>query len=244
MKFFTIRIANTNIGIRAEFHRSYRLLQDFVVDEEPDFTVQCSVEDFDREAAEVEATYQIDAPTDVHLEVSALLRKISEHLLSNHIFLIHGAAIALDGQAYLFAAPSGVGKTTHILKWLDHCPDAFVVNGDKPFILVPTDKGQPLVCGSPWSGKENMYTNTTVPLKSIILMERSEDNHMEQISFAEAFPSLFQQVYRPDEPEKMQMTLHLLQTLTPSVSFWRFQCNNFKEECFQVAYSALHGSSS
>ena len=144
----------------------------------------------------------------------------------------------------MFTAPSGVGKTTHILKWLDHCPDAFVVNGDKPFILVPPDKGQPLVFGSPWSGKENMYTNTTVPLKSIILMERSEDNHIEQISFAEAFPSLFQQVYRPDEPEKMQMTLHLLQALTPSVSFWRFQCNNFKEECFQVAYSALHGSSS
>ena len=86
-----------------------------------------------------------------------------------------------------------------------------------------------------------MYTNTMVPLKSIILMERAEDNHIEQISFAEAFPKLLQQVYRPEDEEKMRKTLRLMQRLNGPVSFWRFQCNNFKDDCFDVAYNALVG---
>ena len=84
-----------------------------------------------------------------------------------------------------------------------------------------------------------MYTNTMIPLKDIVLMERAEDNHIEQISLAEAFPGLLQQVYRPDDEEKMRKTLRLMQRLSPAVTFWRFQCNNFKDDCFDVAYNAL-----
>lgn len=96
-----------------------------------------------------------------------------------------------------------------------------------------------MVCGSPWAGKENMYTNAMVPLKSIILIERSEYNYIEQISFTEAFPFLLQQVFRPDEEEKARKTIRLMQHLHPAVSFWRFKCNNFKDDCFDVAYNAL-----
>ena len=127
------------------------------------------------------------------------------------------------------------------MQWLDHLPGAFVVNGDKPFIKFQEDGVKPLVCGSPWGGKENLYTNTMVPLKSIILMEHAEGNHIKQIPFTEAFPILLQQTYRPDDTEKMRKTLRLMQRLNPTVSFWRFQCNNFKGDCFEVAYSALVG---
>ena len=175
---------------------------------------------------------------------SLFFQRIYQALLEYHIMLIHGAAIALDGKAYVFAAPSGTGKTTHILKWLDKLHNAFVVNGDKPLIKFPSDGGQPMVCGSPWCGKEKLGTNTMVPLKSIILMERAEENHIEQISFAQAFPTLLQQVYRPYDEEKMRKTLRLMQRLSPAVSFWRFQCNNFKDDCFDVAYNALVKSQS
>lgn len=55
----------------------------------------------------------------------------------------------------------------------------------------------------------------------------------------QAFSTLLQQVYRPDDEEKMRKTLRLMQRLSPAVSFWRFQCNNFKDDCFDVAYNAL-----
>jgi hypothetical protein len=217
----------------------WKACQPFAADGEPDFFVRCSWADYDRQAEEFKAEYRSPAPSDVYLEVNAVLRKVSEGLINYGAFLMHGAVICVSGQAYLFAAKSGTGKTTHIMKWLENLPDAFVVNGDKPFILTKDDGTPPLACGSPWAGKENLYTNAMVPLKSIILLERAEENHIEQISFAQAFPTLLQQVYRPEDEEKMRKTLRLMQRLNPAVSFWRFQCNNFKDDCFDVAYNAL-----
>ena len=166
-------------------------------------------------------------------------RLISEELLSFDTLLMHGAVVALDGSAYMFTAQSGTGKTTHIQNWLESIGGAYVVNGDKPFIIVRQSGELPLVCSSPWAGKENLQTNAIVPLKAIVLMERAEENRMERISIAQAFPFLLQQVHRPDDEEKMRKTLRLMQRLSPAVSFWRFQCNNFKEDCFDVAYNAL-----
>ena len=51
--------------------------------------------------------------------------------------------------------------------------------------------------------------------------------------------TLFQQVYRPNDRGKMHQTLVLMERLSKTVSFWRFQCNNFKDNCFEVAYNAL-----
>ena len=178
-------------------------------------------------------------PTDA--EKLLVQRLLAEELLSFDTLLMHGAVVAVDNVAYLFTANSGIGKTTHVLNWLKHIDSAYVVNGDKPFIIVREDSELPLACGSPWAGKENLQTNTIVPLKAIVLLERAEENQIERISFGQAFPFLLQQVYRPGNEEKMRKTLRLMQRMSPAVSFWRFQCNNFKDDCFEVAYRTLVG---
>ena len=166
-------------------------------------------------------------------------RLVSEALLSFDILLIHGAVVALDGAAYMFTAKSGTGKTTHVQNWLENICGAYVVNGDKPFIIVREAGECPLACGSPWAGKENYQTNVMVPLKAIVLLERSDENRMERITFGQAFLFLFQQVYHPDDKVKMVKTLHLMHRLSSAVSFWRFECNNFKDDCLDVVYNAL-----
>ena len=172
-------------------------------------------------------------------EQLVVLRLLTEKILSFDTLLMHGAVVAIDNAAYMFTAKSGTGKTTHIQSWLDHIDGAYVVNGDKPFVIVRKDGEAPLACGSPWAGKENLQTNTIVPLKAIVLQERAEENHMERISFVNAFPFLYQQVYQPDDEGQARKTLRLMQVLGSSVHFWRFQCNNFKDDCFEVAYNAL-----
>ena len=175
------------------------------------------------------------------VERIAVHRLLSEKLLSFDTFLMHGAVVAVDDSAYMFTAQNGIGKTTHIRSWLENAPGAYVVNGDKPFIIVREAGEYPLACGSPWAGKENLQTNAMVPLKAIVLMERAEENSMERVSLAQAFPFLLQQVFHPDDGEKMRKTLRLIQRLSPAVSFWRFRCNNFKDDCFAVDYGALTG---
>ena len=241
MKYVVTKIAGHVIELGAVSPKAVRRFSDFSSEEKPELFVHITRERLDYELIHYRATEKQPYLINERQEFVTLLRMLSETLIDYDTFLMHGAVIAADGKAYLFTAPSGTGKTTHIRQWLERLPGAFVVNGDKPFIKTSGDGTPPLACGSPWGGKENLYTDAMVPLKAVILMERAEDNHMERVSFAEAFPTLLQQVYRPEDKGKMRKTLQLMQRLNPAVSFWRFRCNNFKPDCFDTAYSALTG---
>ena len=49
--------------------------------------------------------------------------------------MIHSSAVVMDGKAYLFTAPCGTGKSTHIALWKKAFGDSVhVVNGDKPIV--------------------------------------------------------------------------------------------------------------
>lgn len=68
-----------------------------------------------------------------YLETLAVYRKIVTRLVFSDILLIHGSAIAVDGKAYLFTAPSGTGKSTHTRMCREYFKDrAVMVNDDKP----------------------------------------------------------------------------------------------------------------
>lgn len=234
MNTINVKIAGHVCELRSEYRFSSQLYKKFRVEELPEF--QITLTDMDIDFTNVPRS-PIANP---RIKESYILRKFSNALLDFDTLLMHGAVVAVDNKSYLFTAPSRTGKSTHIGLWLNYLPNAFVVNGDKPFINFHPD-GNIYACGSPWAGKENMYTNTMVPLNSIIYIERAENNYIEQISFSEAFPLLLQQVYRPENKDMLLKTLRLIKRLHPMVSFYRFQCNNFKDDCFHVAYKALIG---
>lgn len=232
MNSINVKIAGIVVEIATEYRPAVSVYQDFRTDEQPVCRITLTDDDIDFSAAELNVKNKLLIKTD------CILRKFSEVLLPFDTMLMHGAAVGLENAAYLFTAPSHTGKTTHARLWLKNCPGAYIVNGDKPFIRF-TEDGSIFACASPWAGKENLYTNTMAPLKSIVLMERAEDNCIQHISFAEAFPFLLQQIYHPSDEEKMRKTLHLMKRLSQSVTFWRFGCNNFKDDCFNITYDAL-----
>lgn len=241
MKSFNIEIANMVMEIRTSYDLSCDFFKDFLTDSPCNCRIEVSKDCFTEKWVKDSIPSKHKADDSCYPIRPLWLWLISEKLIEHNAFLMHGAAIALEDKSYIFIAPSGIGKTTHIRKWLEHCPNAFVINGDKPFVLVDEKDGCTIkACGSPWGGKEHLYSNAIVPLKAIILMERGEENIMQQISMADAFPILLQQIYRPVDADKMKKTLKLLQRLDGKVAFWHFKCNNFKDDCFQVAYKALH----
>ncbi len=237
---FTICVANRNILIHGIDSQIRSMCSHYLTDEMivPDIEIICNerliTAEYERSRALLEQS--LNSST---VESVVVLRLLAEEMLSFDILLLHGAVVAVDNAAFMFTAKTGTGKTTHIQTWLRNIDNAYVVNGDKPFIIVRKAGELPLACGSPWAGKENMETNTIVPLKAIVFLERAEENHIERISFGQAFPFLLEQVYRPKSEDKMRKTLRLMQQMNPAVSFWRFQCNNLKKDSFDVAYNAL-----
>ena len=141
-------------------------------------------------------------------ESLCIYRAIAEQLPQFDRFVFHGAAIEYDGSAYLFTAPSGTGKTTHINLWHKYLGDKVdIINGDKPIISV--DKTS-TVYGTPWAGKEGYQRNASAPLKAICILKQGKENKITKLELAEAVNHLMRQVYLPSDPSALSKTLELL----------------------------------
>lgn len=236
----TVSVANLNVKINAIypqtllFCKPYQIMQPV----QAHFSIRTSLEEIDSNRNDIMANDPSEVSSGPVVESSLLLQKMSDHMLDYNTVLIHGAVVAINGDAYLFTAKSGTGKTTHVLKWVKDIPGAYVLNGDKPLIIVD-DK--PKACGTPWNGKERIGCNKIVPLKAIVFMDRSEDNFIKKIPSSQAFPLLLGKTHRPKDSEKMKKTIKLLSALTKSVEFYSFKCNNFKNDCLEVSYRTLVG---
>ena len=141
---FAIGLAGKNIRIISLFDEVYYLCREYLSDSVPDMTITIVPEDIAYERlknvqeSEIEGIPVVDY-SDSYLETLAVYRKIASGMLSFDTMLMHGAVVAVKDKAWLFTAPSGTGKTTHIRLWLDNIPGSFVVNGDKPLIHVGED---------------------------------------------------------------------------------------------------------
>lgn len=201
--------------------------------EEPGILIAASDEEIEREDPSGVSS------SNGMLESLAVYRKISEIMVEHDTFLFHCSAVALDGQAYLFTAPSGTGKSTHTRLWREVFGErAVMVNDDKPLIQVREDAIY--VCGTPWNGKHNLDSNQKVPVKGICILERGTVNHIETISAADAFQFLYRQTYRPADREKMLRTIGLLKQVTERVPLYRMQCN-ISHEAAKMAWKMMSG---
>jgi len=177
--------------------------------------------------------------TDAYLETLSLYRRITEKLADFGVILFHGSAIAVDGEAYLFTAKSGTGKSTHTRLWRETFGErAVMVNDDKPLIAI-RDNGV-TVYGTPWNGKHKLGANISAPLKAICILERSPQNRITECEPMSEFPKILSQTYRMNSPHFMQKTLALLDRLLHSVRVYRLGCN-MNIEAATVAYNGMKG---
>ena len=242
--FFRISIAGQNIEIeclyRTVFYQCKAYLNSFDM---PDMFITTSFEEMEAEVETmqlppIEESYEGVATNRSYGYIESVIvqRKIADGMLDFNTFLMHGSVVSYDNQAYMFTAASGVGKTTRVKLWLNEYPGAIVVNGDKPLVKV-TDK-QVIACGTPWCGKEQMNTNTMVPLRAIFLLERAEENEessIKEISLGRAFPFLFRQTYKPENSDLLRKTLFLLKSLEGKVKIYEFRSTP-TQEAIRLAY--------
>lgn len=172
-----------------------------------------------------------------YLETLAVYRKLAEWLISKDVMLFHGSVIAVDGQAYLFTAKSGTGKSTHTRLWREHFGDrAVMINDDKPLLAISEDGVT--VYGTPWDGKHRLSTNGEAPLVAICILTRAKDNQIRRITKQEAYAMLLQQSYRSHSRENVLKSLQLIDRLAERVALYELGCN-MEPEAAVVAYEGM-----
>ena len=240
---FTIALAGKTISISALHPSTREYCRDYLAEGPADFCLVITQADIDFEREKSAREDQIEGIpvrqfSDAYLETLAVYRKIADKMLEYDTLLFHGSAIAVDGQAYLFTAKSGTGKSTHTRLWRELFGDRVVmVNDDKPLLRVTKDGV--MVCGTPWDGKHRISTNVQMPLKGICILSRAKENHIRKLTVAEALPMLLQQSYRSANPVYLGMLLPLLDKLSKSTGLYSLGCN-MEPEAAKVAYEGMN----
>lgn len=231
---FKIKIAGLVIEIDNKYGYIRRLCRDYITDEETaDFTVSATEEELLEEQREGNDEVSLS-----YCESLCIYRNICRKMPEYDGFLIHGAAIAVDDEAYIFMAKSGTGKTTHMRLWMKQFGDrAKVVNGDKPIVRRFQDKWY--VCGTPWCGKEFFGNNMMAPVKALCFIERDERNHIEAIDFGGVIGRIFHQLLMPESEKEMDVFFDLLNGLISETDSYLLHCN-MDEEAAMIAYEGMN----
>lgn len=240
----TYKFADIPVEIKSVYEEVHKLCRDYISDENPCFSIETNQTDIDFERKKSESNDKKDGLnirnfTDSYLETLAVYRKIANNFLDRNIILFHGSVVAVDKTGYLFTAKSGTGKSTHTKLWREYFGErAFMVNDDKPLIKI--NEKNVTVYGTPWNGKHNLSQNTSVPLKAVCILKRSEKNHIEKITKSEAYPMLIQQVHRPCDASKIVKLLELIDRFAKNVNFYKLGCN-MEIEAAEIAYNEMKG---
>ena len=225
--------AGKTVEVNSLHEKVHEYCAEYLTEAPADFTVNITQDDIDYERGHSENKGSSDA----YLEELAVYRKISEKMPYFDTILFHGSVVAVDGVAYLFAAASGTGKSTHAALWRKLFGErAVMVNDDKPLLHI----GDVVTAyGTPYGGKHRLSNKIAVPLKAICILTRAAENSIVPVTKAEAYTMLMQQAYRPNDVFALQKTLALVDKMAEKVRLYRLGCN-MELEAAKVAYEGMN----
>ena len=159
-------------------------------------------------------------------------------LLRHNGIYLHASAVALDGQAYLFSADSGVGKSTHTRLWqAEFGEKARIINDDKP-ALRQLD-GVWYAYGTPWCGKDGINQNEKARLAGICFLSRGTRNQIRKLSPQEALRlAMCQTVYKFWSVEELDAMLLQLERLLTQVPVYALTCLP-NQEAARLSYETM-----
>lgn len=235
MQDIYIKLAEMIVNIKSSSPFAERFCARYLCDRaEADITAKA-----DRDEVLKEIEDAVGKTTFDYAEILCIYRHIAEKLPLFNRFVMHGAAINYGYNAYIFTAPSGTGKTTHLRLWQKYLGDKVsVINGDKPVLKV--ESGLATVYGTPWAGKENLSTNTSAPLKVICILKRGLENKIYKVDPRQYFAVLLNQIYLPKNEEAARKNLELFSRLVGLVEFYVLECD-ITEGAVKASFEAMTG---
>ena len=235
-----MKIAGIPVRIKCKYPKNYDFLLPYATEEEAEFTVEVTADDIAYTQDHLERSYgkQEWSNFGSYLENVSILFVLSKKLLDYNVLLLHGSALCMDGEAYIFTASSGTGKSTHARFWRETFGErVWMINDDKPMIRI--ENGKATVYGTPWDGKHHLSRNASAPLKAIIWLKRDVENHIEPLDKGDIFPVLMvQSAWTKRGPLRLkavQLEIKLLDT----AEFYELGCN-MDPEAARIAWQGMN----
>lgn len=180
---------------------------------------------------------EVERDSVVYMKTGA---EFAGNILNYDGFYIHSSAVALDGKAYLFSGPCGIGKSTHTRLWQKKFGEAAcVINDDKP-VLRRID-GTWYAYGTPWCGKDGINSNQKVPLAGVCFLKQAEKNKIRRLDSLEAMQRILPQtMYKFRNINKLDCLMGILDLFLKEIPVYELE--NIPEiSAAQLSYETMFG---
>lgn len=234
-----VKIAGETFTIEALTGLVASQFKPYLTDAEGGFIISPTQQDLDRMREKyINSECDLKRMSPTVLEFLVIHEKTAREMIKRGVLLVHGSAVVADGNAHLFIAPSGTGKSTHTKLWLSLLGDrAFIINDDKQLIRI-TDAGA-VVYPTPWGQISVADAGASAPLKSITVLYRGKNN-INKITEAQMFPELFKASLRGETPMETLEIINLQKKLMSKVGLYKMTCEPTVEAA-ETAYKAIAG---
>ena len=196
------KFANKVFNIKSLYDSFSIFAKEYITSQKEDYTISINNTDVDE--------WLVNHPEDKdyprsYLECLVIHKMIAEVLAKFDTYIIHGSSVSYKGKGYIFLAPSGVGKSTHVSLLKKKLGNELInINDDKPFI----DKDFNLY-GSPWDGKERLSNTIKAPLKGIFILKRGITPSYKKLSPKEAITEVYSQIHIVDDVSSLDYVIRL-----------------------------------
>lgn len=141
---------------------------------------------------------------------------------------IHSASILYRDKAWLFAASSGTGKSTHVDMWRKMGYDFTDFNGDVAMIY---DAGNAIMASSlPWCGTSNISMNKTVELGGIFFLKRGTSDLTRCLNDVDGALGIISRSFLPNwDRELLSRTVMIATRLADRTKLYELYCTQTVE---------------
>ena len=185
-----------------------------------------------------EARVVMDKPSEEEREYICCSAAFCREIIRHGRFFLHASAVVYEGEAYLFSAPSGTGKSTHTALWRERFPGSYILNDDKP-VIWPGEE-QITVWGTPFAGKTNLQVNQGVPLKAICFLKQDSENQIQKVTEDQALALMLNNTWRPMDNARMNLLLDMLEQVVTKIDIYEMSCTR-ETEAAELSYRVMKG---
>ena len=140
-----------------------------------------------------------------------------------NVFSLHSSLVRrAEGDAILFTAPSGTGKSTQAGLW-ERFAGAETLNGDRS--MLRRVDGVWTAFGSPFAGTSGIYRNESAPVRALIVLRQAPENTIRRLSVAEAFRAIYSESVLPRwHTEAHQHVISLVTEIVSEIPVYLLAC--------------------
>lgn len=166
------------------------------------------------------------------------LLSLERRMVAYESYILHSAYMIYRGEAILFTAPSGTGKSTQAELWRRY-RGAEVINGDRS--LLQFRDGKLYADGWPVCGSSGICQKRCYPVRAIVLLEQAGENRVDRLSYRDYVLRLMREITINYHNQMFfDQAMHFIDRLTAEVDLRRLQCD-ISEQAVECLHQALYG---